>query len=379
MIEIIDHIDGVRQLAPEWNRLASRFESPLVQHEWYLSCAEAFCPPDTLRVVVLRTNGTVRAIAPLAVVGHGVHKRLELLGTGVLCEPCSFLYEDQNALVEIVSAIQEFNEPTFLKRLISLSNESDIIADQWKSAHWILTKTSTASPWLPIVSSWEDFEKTISSHQRYTLRRARKRAEEIGPLEFSLLSPDEYSINQCLEELFRIEASGWKGRAGTSLQMNDQLRKFFRFYSFALAQQNKLRFGLLRIGDRAVAAQLAVEFAGRYWVLKIGFDEEFARCSPGILLMHESVRYAFEKELQAFEFLGSNEPWLRMWTDQVHQFATYRSYPVTLQGIAGFSSDSSGFLWKKFEQLNKKSLPTQLHSPRHATNIASPSTIHPVS
>ncbi len=368
MIEIIDHTDGIRQLETEWNRLASRFESPLVQHEWFLSCAEAFCPPDTLKVVVLRKNGVVRAIAPLAVVGHGVNKRLELLGTGVLCEPCSFLYEDHDALIEIVDAIKEFHEPTILKRLISLSNESDMIAGRWKSVQWIQMKTCTASPWLPINSSWEDFEKSISSQRRYTVRRARKRAEEMGQLEISVVTPDEHSVEQYLEELFRIEASGWKHREGTSLQMNCQLRKFFHHYSFALARQKKLQFGILRIGDRAVAAQLAVEFAGRYWVLKIGFDEEYARCSPGILLMHESIRYAFEKGLQAFEFLGSDEPWLRMWTDQVHQFATYRSYPVTLQGIAGFSSDSSDFLWKKIEQLNRKSILAQPRTVNIATS-----------
>ncbi|HMD13427.1 MAG TPA: GNAT family N-acetyltransferase, partial [Bacteroidota bacterium] len=335
MIEIIDHVEGIRQLATEWNRLASRFESPLVQHEWFLSCAEAFCPPDTLKVVVLRKNGAVRAIAPLAVVGHGVHKRLELLGTGVLCEPSSFLYEDHDALMEIVDAIKDFHEPTILKRLISFSNESNMIGDRWKSLQWIQMKTCTASPWLPINSPWKDFEKSISSQRRYTLRRARKRSEEMGQLEISIISPDEHSVERYLEELFRIEASGWKHREGTSLQMNCQLRNFFQRYSFVLARQKKLRFGILRIGDRAVAAQLAVEFAGRYWVLKIGFDEEYARCSPGILLMHESVRYAFEKGLQAFEFLGSDELWLQMWTDQTHRFVTYRSYPVTFHGFVG--------------------------------------------
>jgi hypothetical protein len=27
--------------------------------------------------------------------------------------------------------------------------------------------------------------------------------------------------------------------------------------------------------------QLAVEWSGRYWLYKIGYDEAYARCSPG--------------------------------------------------------------------------------------------------
>ena len=38
--------------------------------------------------------------------------------------------------------------------------------------------------------------------------------------------------------------------------------------------------------------QVAVETGGRFWLLKVGYDERFARCSPGSLLLLETIRHA---------------------------------------------------------------------------------------
>ncbi len=61
----------------------------------------------------------------------------------------------------------------------------------------------------------------------------------------------------------------------------------------------------LRIGDATVVARLAVEYSGRLWELKIAYDERFAKCSPGILLTHKTLRYACERGLTGHKFLGT--------------------------------------------------------------------------
>jgi hypothetical protein len=89
----------------------------------------------------------------------------------------------------------------------------------------------------------------------------------------------------------------------------------------------------LRTEGKPAASQLMLDYGNRLWVLKVGYDETFSRCSPGILLMHNVVREAFERGYHAFEFLGSNEPWVKIWKPELHRNETVRRYilpPVLL-------------------------------------------------
>jgi CelD/BcsL family acetyltransferase involved in cellulose biosynthesis len=75
--------------------------------------------------------------------------------------------------------------------------------------------------------------------------------------------------------------------------------------------------------------QLAVERGGRYSLFKIGYDEEFARCSPGNLLMLHTVQWAAEQELSSYEFLGAQEPWTDRWTETVRSCVDVQIYPLS--------------------------------------------------
>ena len=100
-----------------------------------------------------------------------------------------------------------------------------------------------------------------------------------------------------------------------------------------MCTKGALRMCFLRIGDAVAAAQIAVTFGDRFWLLKIGYDEAFARCSPGTLLSLETIRYAAARGLRSYEFLGGPEPWTRMWTDQERPCVSLRVYPASLRGI----------------------------------------------
>src|SRR5439155_13822651 len=112
-------------------------------------------------------------------------------------------------------------------------------------------------------------------------------------------------LDRLLDEVFRVEAAGWKGREGTALA-NDSVRgMFYRRYAAAACRQGILRLCFLRIGDRVAAVQLGVESEGRFWLHKIGYDEAFAKCSPGMLLLRDTIRYAASRSLRSYEFLGA--------------------------------------------------------------------------
>jgi CelD/BcsL family acetyltransferase involved in cellulose biosynthesis len=99
----------------------------------------------------------------------------------------------------------------------------------------------------------------------------------------------------------------------------------------------------LKIGGVAAATQIAVESGGGFWLLKVGYDENFARCSPGNLLMLESLRYAANRGLKSYEFLGSAEPWTEMWTNRVRPCVSVWAYPNNFRGAAALTLDAVRF------------------------------------
>ena len=61
------------------------------------------------------------------------------------------------------------------------------------------------------------------------------------------------------------------------------------------------------VDDTLAAVRMAVEVENTLWELKIGYDEQFAKWSPGVVLTHETIRHAFEHGLSGLEFLGRAE------------------------------------------------------------------------
>jgi len=144
-----------------------------------------------------------------------------------------------------------------------------------------------------------------------------------------------------------VEASSWKGRQGTALACDPAQGAFYRRYAAAACRKGILRLCFLRIGDHTAAVEFAVEAEERFWLLKMGYDEAFARCSPGMLLLRETVREAANRGLRSFEFLGFPEGWIRMWTERVRPCLSIWAYPATPSGMAALTAHVAQTGWRK--------------------------------
>ncbi len=152
-------------------------------------------------------------------------------------------------------------------------------------------------------------------------------------------TPDLNELAALVDAAFAVEANSWKGATGTALA-HDALRAvFYRQYFEAACTEGILRVCFLRIGDRVAAMQLAIEHGGGFWLLKVGYDDRFAACSPGILLMRDTIRYAAEAGLSRYEFLGRAEAWTRVWTSTERPCISLRIYPLGLRGLAALAAD----------------------------------------
>jgi len=348
VIEIIRDKIALIRIGAEWNALAKLFGSPLLCHEWFIACAEVFYDKEDLRIVLVLSQGRIVAIAPLAIVRKKGIEYLELLGSSFLDEPCGLLYDSHDSLEVLFRAILDLERPFYLHKIPSDVSVLRLLSNLIKRKAIFIERSAANTAYVDINSSWESFYNSLSSKRRYDLRRAQRRAEQFGKVSIRIFSPKLETLDNDLNIASKIEAAGWKSGRGSALLVNARLNKFFRVYCATTCKKQILRLGFLSINDIAVAMLIGLEYSSRFWVLKIGYDEKWSRCSPGIQLIHETIRYAFDKSLKSYEFLGSDEPWLRMWAkDSLRHYSSLGVYPASLHGLCGISTDIVCFIYRK--------------------------------
>ncbi|MGL4261043.1 MAG: GNAT family N-acetyltransferase [Afipia sp.] len=122
------------------------------------------------------------------------------------------------------------------------------------------------------------------------LRRQRNRLAEHGEVIFTIATaPSE--IKRDLAIFLNLEASGWKAKRGTALAQHDGDAAFVRRAVYDAAARGNCEIVTLHAGETPVASAIVLRHLDRAFYFKLGVDENFARCSPGVQLTLELTRH----------------------------------------------------------------------------------------
>ena len=338
MITIIKGLNEFHNLRLEWNRLSDCFRSPLLRHEFFSACL-AMGQTHSPMIFVSSDRAQVNAIAPLERVRqHGV-SRLQSIGR-TLHEPSGFLFRNPDALKEVLLAIRGSGYPLLLERVAEGEAEEKAVQDVVRIGDLLIRRDGGMSPYLSLRDGFEAFTQRLSSGRRADLRRKRRHAERIGPVEVHAVQPSADETDGYLDIFLQLEASGWKGRNGSAIINASGTENFFRGYASSLAAEGKLRLFFLHIDGTAAAGRLAIQHNNWLWELKIAYDEKLERCSPGMLLTYETIRCACDEGLDGIEFLGRVAAWNNFWGIQERPHSTIRYYPRGLRSGGSILSDA---------------------------------------
>ena len=325
VVEVVTDPARLKELAPEWEALAAEasLEHPFLTHDWVETWWEAFGAGRCLHVLVVRDAGRAIAIAPLMrgrvrICGLPLHS-LESIGNdhtprgGFLVSPDrADAYE---ALWETLSRPgRDFDvlllrqlpgESATLRAMLGLAARSCWLEGRWRSAE---------SPHLqPGGTPFKAYLDTLSAKTRANLRNKERRAQKLGELVVETVT-GEGDVEAALADGLRIEGSGWKGKAGSAIQNEAETRHFYTLLARRAARRDWLRLNFLRIGDRRVAFDYTLLYGARHFVLKLGYDAEYAPISPSSLLVRTMLERAFERGAVDFDFLGGRDAWKTVWT-----------------------------------------------------------------
>ena len=343
-VRSLAELDNIKAIWDSYSLLAE-WASPMQHHLWARTYAEAYNVDSRLEVIIAG-SGQATAIAPLLRT-RGVGQSLELVGVKELYEVMDFLYSDTSDVQALAATVAATRLPIVLRRIRESSAALTALRKAYRGNAIVFSRPGPGCPWIALDDSWTEPEKQVNSGRRSDLRRARRNAEKIGPVTFEVLTPTREELPSLLEEIYRVEAAGWKGRDKTAMLHDRSLGEFYQRYASAASDRGMLRLCFLRIAGEAAAAQLAVVTGDRFWLFKIGYSEKFARYSPGVLLMVETIRYAVQAGLRSYEFLGAAEPWIRNWTNLEHACSSFRAYPLNFRGVTALAIDAMAALTRR--------------------------------
>ncbi|HYJ84012.1 MAG TPA: GNAT family N-acetyltransferase [Allosphingosinicella sp.] len=337
-------------LVRSWRRLEAAASLPMQSHAFASALAGTLLSSWHIEVFHIRQGDDVAALLALCR-QPGCFARWTTVAAHQVCEPDDALYRNPQAARLLADAIAGDGRAVELDRVPAGSDLIPALRSAIRGKGWMWVRPATPTPTISLDPSWRDPASRFNSGRRSDFRRAARRASEQGECSFEILSPGPDEFDALFDEAIGVEARSWKREAGTAIAVDRAKESCFRHYFRSACERGELRIAFMRIDGRAVAMQMGLEYLDRYWLFKIGFDEQYERCSPGTLLMLHTIGWAAGRELKAYELLGNVEPWIaQFWTRERHDCVWVRAYPFNARGAAALAADAFASLRKRLKR-----------------------------
>jgi len=293
-----------------WNDLVDRSPLPSVflTWQWQTQWAKAFAQDRPLHLLsVTDDDGNLAGLLPLYEDGPA---RLRLLG-GI----------DVSDYLDLVAPAGREEEMwgSLLQHRAAEQVEWDLHAIRAASPTMALLPTLAPAyglrasavieercPVLTLPATWDDYLAGLSGKDRHELRRKMRKLERELP---GTSVSSHHTAEGWDAALSRFLELHRLSKVGKARFMDEQMERFFRDATGALAAAGWARLWFLEREGAAVASFLCFEYAGSVSLYNSGFDPTHARLAPGIVLLAHVIRDAIERRIPVFDFLRGEEPY----------------------------------------------------------------------
>jgi hypothetical protein len=186
-----------------------------------------------------------------------------------------------------------------------------LIQGPFERLEYISTARITLCP------TFEEYWKQRGTNLRHNVKRRRKRAMDQGLGSQLVARRTSEEVADAIGEFGRMELSGWKGKDGTAVAIDNPQGRFYReLFEYFCARGEGVIYQLL-LGGRVAASDLCLIRNGMMVILKTAYDETLNEFSPA-LLMHEDILRELHDEhrVKVVEFYGRVMEWHTRWTEE---------------------------------------------------------------
>jgi CelD/BcsL family acetyltransferase involved in cellulose biosynthesis len=323
---------GFEALAEEWDRLTPGDAFPFDLHCWYLAWWQAFGGGEELAVCTARRDGELVGAFPLRRFDGGLKALANVHSP--LFRP---LARDPEAMEALVAAAM--GEGAELE-LVGLPEADPAVSALREGARGAsrraLAEPTYVSPTVDTSGDFDSWRKLSKPRWGAPLERFRRKMGRDHEAELRIVEPPE-DLDAELADGFRVEASGWKGEAGTAIVSAPETETFYTAVAQAFAARGELRLSRIVLDGETAAFDLTLLHGDRLFLLKTGYDERFRRLAPGLVMRLSIIERCFEDGLRSHELLGDESEWKAKFATGSRPYATLRAYRRNPAGIARYA------------------------------------------
>lgn len=290
----------LERVACEWQALAARAVEPNPFYEpWFLLPALAADGAPGLECLLVRIDGVLAGLFPFTRLARYKGLPVSTLSSwrhssSLLCTPLlhsAFADACLDALLAWMAKDAQSASAVEWRYLPADGPFCGALADALRRAgSMVLATESFARPLLRKDANAEQYLRSVLSREsRKALRRKEKRLQEHGEVLRVALRPGE-PAKPWIEQFLALEASGWKGRAGSALACTGSGIVFATRMLEEAHRRGRLQIHGIDCGDRPVARCINLLAGKSAYAYRTAYDEAYGECSPGVLAELDSIR-----------------------------------------------------------------------------------------
>jgi hypothetical protein len=339
--------EGLAALEGDWRQLYLEMPDPAMwhSHEAYSAYVEHLCPsPAEFCCFALSDDERVRAILPLEKRADGSFVapfwRSPLRVWAMpYCDGWTIsdaIGPEDDARRRLIPAVVERLRQDRHGPAVVFLGRTRSASVLWDGLGALDPRSRVAFPdggefVIPTDMPFDAFKKRLSRNSRSIFSRAARKFEALdGATYVRAVTQDDLLAEY--QWLLDVEASGWKGRHGSSIRQQPGLEAFYRDLIERLTLDGRCEIVSLHAEGRCLASAFCVYTRHMGALFKCGYDEAYARITPGRLLTHKAVEWACDDPDTDSMSLCSDAPWARHWIPSVNGLR--RAY-VALRPVSG--------------------------------------------
>lgn len=312
----------LKQIQEEWKALEIGEEMTLFQsYEWYVMLLKHYIPEDTNHFesvyALVETDGQPCMIAPLWIIKRSFRilnrKGVYLIGRFSFSDYLNFIYQSFDPAA-FDYLLKDLHKRYGIKNVCFEDlRESTSIYQHIVTSHTIIENKEFPCVSLQLPPSVEEYHKMLSKNSRQNLRTASNRLQKDGKT--LIFNDDDQQVDrqECMklrEAKLSVKYADFSLFWKYKYRIINRLRYTFPFFTpithytkskvmTAYDEEGKLR-AFFNYGydpdDKAIR------------IMAAGTDLDFARYSPGMLLMHQFILKSIQEgKLQVIDFTRGDE------------------------------------------------------------------------